>query len=503
MTNYISLEKWAKINHNEYLLEQWDYEANSPLTPKDISFGSTKIVCWHYECISKYTNKKVSFNWSESPNRRTAKTPKNNSNICKFIYAGIYYKGYNDLQTVDPELAKLFHPTKNGTNKASDYCVGSNKKVWWLYKYVGPKTNKAFNFEWQDSVKTMYRDHSNPFLTNHLVYKGFNDLETWAINNNRNDILSDWDYDKNNSSTPSDIVFGSAKRINWKCRNCGHEWNTKLTDRVYYHTECPSCAKWNKTSFPEQAIYFYTKKQYPEAINTYKPSWLNGSEIDIYIPKINVGIEYDGARYHQNIMKDIQKNELCNKHGIRLIRIREKGCPKLKSTESIDLNDNSYLSLEVAIKNIFNLITNKNIEVDINNDEEIIKSSYYIKKKNDSLENLYPEISKEWHPTLNKDLLPNMFLPYSAQKVWWICPSCGKEYKASISNRTSRKSGCPICSRVNVGKKLSKRVKNIETNEIFDSAKEAGIKYKVSANSIKDCCVGRSKTSAGCKWIYI
>jgi len=67
MTNYISLEKWAKINHNEYLLEQWDYKANSPLTPKDISFGSTKIVCWHYECISKYTNKKVSFNWSESP----------------------------------------------------------------------------------------------------------------------------------------------------------------------------------------------------------------------------------------------------------------------------------------------------------------------------------------------------------------------------------------------------------------------------------------------------
>lgn len=37
------------------------------------------------------------------------------------------------------------------------------------------------------------------------------------------------------------------------------------------------------------------------------------------------------------------------------------------------------------------------------------------------LDKLYPELVREWHPTKNKDLIPNVVMPGSDRKVWWIC----------------------------------------------------------------------------------
>jgi hypothetical protein len=41
-------------------------------------------------------------------------------------------KGFNDLETINPELVKQWHPTKNGDLKPSDVVSGSKKKVWWI-----------------------------------------------------------------------------------------------------------------------------------------------------------------------------------------------------------------------------------------------------------------------------------------------------------------------------------------------------------------------------------
>ena len=55
---------------------------------------------------------------------------------------------------------------------------------------------------------------------------------------------------------------------------------------------------------------------------------LNGKEIDIYIPSLNLGIEYNGLRWHsENFGKDknyhLDKLNKCNEQGIRLIQIFE------------------------------------------------------------------------------------------------------------------------------------------------------------------------------------
>ena len=56
-----------------------------------------------------------------------------------------------------------------------------------------------------------------------------------------------------------------------------------------------------------------------------------------------------------------------------------------------------------------------------------------------------PQIAKQWNPTLNGALTPEMVTTGSHRKVWWQCPN-GHSWKAVVYSRTgSGKSGCPMC----------------------------------------------------------
>ncbi len=68
-------------------------------------------------------------------------------------------------------------------------------------------------------------------------------------------------------------------------------------------------------------------------------------------------------------------------------------------------------------------------------------------REGSSVDITHPElISKEWHPTKNKDLDPSKFSFGSDKVVWWQC-SLGHEWKEKIEGRAGRnKNGCPYCS---------------------------------------------------------
>jgi Probable Zinc-ribbon domain len=72
------------------------------------------------------------------------------------------------------------------------------------------------------------------------------------------------------------------------------------------------------------------------------------------------------------------------------------------------------------------------------------------KKANEtnSLSALFPNLVKEWHPTLNGNLGPDKCTANSGKIIWWQCPqSIEHYYKMAISERTrERASGCPFCS---------------------------------------------------------
>ena len=73
-------------------------------------------------------------------------------------------RGVNDLATLYPELAKEWHPTKNGNLKPCDVTKGKVKKVWWLLPYDDPRTGKHFNFEWEATIGDRINGTGCPYL---------------------------------------------------------------------------------------------------------------------------------------------------------------------------------------------------------------------------------------------------------------------------------------------------------------------------------------------------
>ena len=78
------------------------------------------------------------------------------------------------------------------------------------------------------------------------------------------------------------------------------------------------------TSLKEQAIFYYIRMFYPDAVNRYEYEGIG--EVDIYIPGARTAIEYDGSYWHKNKLSiDNQKNICAKNENVRLIRIREHG----------------------------------------------------------------------------------------------------------------------------------------------------------------------------------
>ena len=124
---------------------------------------------------------------------------------------------------------------------------------------------------------------------------------------------------------------------------------------------CPKCAK--QVSKAEDKICEILKCLNPQQRDR---SILNGKEIDIYIPSLRIGIEYNGLWWHseelgKNKNYHINKLEECNKQGIKLIQIfedewvnnREICISKLKHLCKIDTIPKIY-ARKCKIKEITN-----------------------------------------------------------------------------------------------------------------------------------------------------
>ena len=139
------------------------------------------------------------------------------------------------LAQVNPELAKEWHPTKNGELTPDGIGFGSDKKVWWLLKYYDKNTNKTFNFEWEASVWNRNNGAKCPFLSGQAIYVGFNDLQTLNPT-----LAKEWNHEKNKVLTPTDVTTNSGKKVWWKCGK-GHEWQATIASRNTGRG-CPYCS---------------------------------------------------------------------------------------------------------------------------------------------------------------------------------------------------------------------------------------------------------------------
>jgi hypothetical protein len=131
---------------------------------------------------------------------------------------------------------------------------------------------------------------------------------------------------------------------------------------------------------------------------------------------------------------------------------------------------------------------------------------YRVAIKNDSLLAKFPHIAKEWHPTKNKNLSPDMLKPRSDHKAWWKCPTCSHDYQSTIGHRTYG-TGCPICGIEKVTSVKRKSVKMIDPNtgvtiKTFISISDASRKMKINNSNISMVCKGQRSKAGGYYWSY-
>ena len=87
-------------------------------------------------------------------------------------------------------------------------------------------------------------------------------------------------------------------------------------------------SKWTS----EATLFALVKKEYPDAIFQYHPEWLILQSLDIYIPSLRVGIEYQGEQHYHPVeifggedgfkslvKRDRRKIQLCSKNDVALI----------------------------------------------------------------------------------------------------------------------------------------------------------------------------------------
>ena len=414
--------KGSLEDNNPALAAQWHPTKNGGLTPKDVTVNNGRKAWWI--CEKRHE-------WEAVIKSR------NVGSNCPVCSGHKILVGYNDLATVNPELAAQWHPDKNGELMPMNVTVNNGRKVWWKC----PEGH-----EWEAKISNRTHGCNCPICSGKQVLTGYNDLSTANPG-----LAAQWHPEKNGDLKPEDVTLNSNKGVWWICSK-GHEWKTSVAHRSRGH-RCPDCYGESKTSFPEQAIYFYLQ-QVTTACNRYKVD--PRTEIDVFLPDLRIGIEYDGAYYHsgeKSANREKRKQEELEKQRILLLRVKEiaeniendlqTGIIYVKIGPSDD-------ELKIAIEQLLLCIDyiaplSGCVDVDIARDRSLIYEQYIASEKANSLLEQRPEVAMQWHPTKNGNLKPEHVSVSSNKKVWWLCAQ-GHEWAAVINSR-SKGIGCPYCSK--------------------------------------------------------
>ena len=165
---------------------QWDFPNNAPLRPEDVTEHSNKRVTWfcashpepHTWTATVYSRTKErhasgcpacsdsqkNTKQSESAVRTCPSTQMHASHIPHCDEA-VPVQSFPCWLVGAPELARQWHPTKNGDLTPDDISCGASHKAWWQCQGLGPCRHQH---EWQAKVSDRYKRNSQcPACTGH------------------------------------------------------------------------------------------------------------------------------------------------------------------------------------------------------------------------------------------------------------------------------------------------------------------------------------------------
>jgi hypothetical protein len=188
--------------------QEWHPLKNQPITPKDVYPNSNREVWWLCSKRKHEWQARISDRFSKGAG-------------CPYC-ASKQICSDNSLQAKNPNLAREWHPTKNGKHTPDTVAANSNKKFWW----VCPRGH-----EWEASVDKRNIGRGCPIC----AYRNRGDSTRLTIRkmqeiaNQRGGYCLSKEYINNHSN------------LHWQCK-IGHTWDASPKS-IMKGTWCPACSK--------------------------------------------------------------------------------------------------------------------------------------------------------------------------------------------------------------------------------------------------------------------
>lgn len=212
--NFVSL-----YQHSKKLAKEWHPTKNGKITPRDIPKSSHAIVWW--KCL-----KGTDHEW-QTPvaNRGRGGSGKSGCPFCRNLQLSVT----NCLAEKAPEIAKEWHPTKNGKLTSKDVVAGGRDKYWW-------KCQRDKDHEWQANIYGRIDGEGCPYCSHKRVSKDN------CLNKEFAYLAAQLHPTKNGNLTGDAIAAQSSKKIWWKCeKGPDHEWLATPANRTGRGSGCPAC----------------------------------------------------------------------------------------------------------------------------------------------------------------------------------------------------------------------------------------------------------------------
>ncbi len=394
------------------IARQWDYERNGDLTPADVTYGSNKVVWWKCSHCGQSYKKKIA-------NRTAPAKRKTESYKCPICLGRIIIPGFNSLKAKFPEMIEK--EWDYGKNSIDPDTIPPNyrKKVWWI-------CNNGHGYDSLPGNKINHNGGDCPYCSSNRLCRES------SLGYQNAQLAAEWHPTKNGIITPFDVFANSNSYAWWRCSSCGHEWRAKISNRNINKRGCPHCANSRSSSVPEQLLFRAIKKYYPDAINRHR---INKDEIDVFIPSLNIGFEYDGQRFHteKKLPKDVAKTKRLISKGLVLYRFREGNSPDIQISGCIAIRVNyspEYKDLESKLEVLLAKISAKDINIDFSSEINDVRAtldclsyekSFAASEEQKRNNGISPVAI--WDYESNFPLTPEMVRPYSDNVVNWVCPN--------------------------------------------------------------------------------
>lgn len=205
------------------LSSSWHPTKNGNLTPFSTSILTKDKIWWSHLNIKSG----LVHEWPAKIASRVKNNSFNNEDcrVCSNRHTQI---GVNDLATTSPDIAAIWHPTKNEGLNPFNLTSGAQRKSWFSHLDI----SSGIIHEWTNKVYLQVKEKECKICSNCQLQVGVNDLLTKYP-----EIASEWHPTLNGNLTPRDVRFNDSRKVFWihtdKSSGIEHIWPARIDSRSY------------------------------------------------------------------------------------------------------------------------------------------------------------------------------------------------------------------------------------------------------------------------------